>query len=151
MKLIKLVAAVMIVAFVRVASAQPTEAKDKNPGHLKMGLVNIKSLYSDTPDAKVNKANIDANLKRHQYFIDQLVAQGVEFIGFPELSVNGYHFSKTMTWLSVDGPEIRLLQKIAIEKGVYISVGIAEQDADGKRWNTQIVIDPQGRIIGRHR
>ena len=56
-----------------------------------------------------------------------------------------------MTWLSLDGPEVKSLQKKAIEKGIWISVGIAVEDADGKRWNVQIVIDPQGRIIGLHR
>ncbi len=83
--------------------------------------------------------------------LDRLAAEGVEFVGFPELSVNGYHFSKTMTWLSLEGPEVKALQQKAIDKGVYISVGLAIQDADGKRWNVQVVIDPKGRIIGLHR
>jgi predicted amidohydrolase len=123
----------------------------QTPGQLKMGLVNIKSLYSDGPDAMVNRANIDANLKRHFYFIDRLAAEGVEFIGFPELSVNGYRFSKNMTWLRLDGPEVKALQAKAVEKRVYLSVGLAIEDADGKRWNVQIVIDPQGKIVGLHR
>jgi predicted amidohydrolase len=118
---------------------------------LKMALVNIKCLTSAGPDAKANQANIQANLRRHDYFVDRLAAEGVEFIGFPELSVNGYQFSKTMTWLKLDGPEIEALRKKAIEKGVYISVGIALEDESGKRWNAQVVIDPQGRIIGVHR
>lgn len=126
-------------------------AGDKAGGRLKMALVNLKCLTSDGPDVEANKANIQANLKRHFFFIDKLAADGVEFIGFPELSINGYHFSKTMTWLRLDGPEVQALQKKALEKGVYISVGLAEQDAAGKRWNTQIVIDPTGRIIGVHR
>jgi len=124
--------------------------KDK-PGQLKMALVNIKCVYSDTPDPKTNQANIDANLKRHFYFIDKLAAEGVDFVGFPELSVNGYHLSKNMTWLKLDGPEVKALQKKALEKGIYISVGLALEDTDGKRWNVQIVIDPQGRIIGLHK
>jgi predicted amidohydrolase len=146
----KLVAtsAISMLAFILAADAQPN---GKNAGHLRMALVNIKCVYSDSADAKANHANIDANLKRHFYFIDKLAADGVEFVGFPELSVNGYHFSKNMTWLSLDGPQIKALQKKAIEKGIYISVGIAEVDADGKKWNTQIVIDPKGRIIARHR
>lgn len=142
-------APILSLAVVAVLGAQPPAAK--SAGHLKMGLVNIKSLYSDTADPKINQANLDANLKRHFYFIDKLAADGVEFIGFPELSVNGYHFSKNMTWLRLDGPEVRALQKKAIEKGVYVSVGLALEDAEGKRWNVQIVIDPQGRIIGLHR
>lgn len=147
MKLSVVLAAwILSLIFPALASAQA----DKNPGHLKMALVNIKSLYSDSADAKVNKANLDANLKRHLYFIDKLAAEGAEFIGFPELSLNGYHFSKQMTWLSLTSPEVKVLQQKAIEKSVYLSVGIAEQDADGKKWNTQIVIDPKGQIIGKH-
>lgn len=130
-----------------LAAAQGEQKADR----LRMALVNIKSLYSDGPDADVNKANIQKNLGRHFYFVDKLAAQGAEFIGFPELSVNGYHFSKNMTWLKLDGPEVKSLQKKAIERGIYISVGIAIEDADGQRWNVQIVIDPQGRIIGLHR
>jgi predicted amidohydrolase len=127
------------------------QAAGKNAGQLKMALVNLKSLYSAGPDAKSNQANIQANLQRHSYFIDRLAGEGVEFIGFPELSVNGYQFSNTMTWLSLTGPEVKSLQEKAVEKKVYISVGLAEQDSAGKRWNTQIVIDPKGQIVGQHR
>jgi predicted amidohydrolase len=119
--------------------------------HLKMALVNIKSLYSDSADAKAKQANLAANLQRHFYFIDKLADKKVDFVGFPELSVNGYRFSKNMTWLKVDGPEVKALQKKAIKKGIYISVGLAIEDSDGKHYNVQIVIDPQGRIIAVHR
>jgi N-carbamoylputrescine amidase len=143
----------ILVASIVLATAlvgAPMDAQQK-AATLKMALVNIRSVYSDMPDAKANQAAIDANLKRHFYFIDKLAADGAEFVGFPELSVNGYHLSKNMTWLKLDGPEVKALQKKAIEKGIYISVGIALEDADGKHWNVQIVIDPQGRIIGLHK
>src|SRR5947209_6154916 len=107
-------------AIAGLAAAQ-TPPADKNVGHLKVALANLKSLYSDSADADANKANIQANLKRHLYFIDQLATEGVEFVGFPELSINGYHFSSNMTWLSLTGPEVKTLQKKAVEKGVYIS------------------------------
>ena len=123
---------------------------DRNSGHLKMALVNMKCLYSDSADAAANRKNIQTNLNRHMDFIDSLAAQGVEFVGFPELSINGYHFSANMTWLSLTGPEVKALQQRALEKGLYLSAGIGEQDADGKKWNTQFVIDPKGRIIGWH-
>ena len=142
---------ILVLALVGGLNTPNLGAGEKKSGALKMGLVNMKSLFSAGPDAAVNKANIQANLKRHLYFIDKLAADGVEFVGFPELSVNGYKFSKTMVWLSLDGPEIEVLKKKAIEKGIYISVGVAIEEADGKRYNTQIVIDPMGRIIGLHR
>jgi predicted amidohydrolase len=128
----------------------PACAADANPGHLKMGLVSVKSLFSDGPDPEGNRANIQTNVKRHLYFIDRLSADGVEFIGFPELSLNGYHFGKNMTWLSITGPEVKALRDKAAAKGVYVSAGLAEEDADGKHWNTHIVIDPKGQVIARH-
>jgi predicted amidohydrolase len=128
----------------------PARPLDKNPGHLKMALVSMKCLYSDSADAAANGKNIRTNLDRHMYFIDQVEAQGVEFVGFPELSINGYHFSANMTWLSLAGPEVKALQQKAVERGLYLSAGIGEQDADGRKWNTQCVIDPKGGIIGWH-
>ncbi|HZE97941.1 MAG TPA: carbon-nitrogen hydrolase family protein [Planctomycetota bacterium] len=139
----------MILLLLAVLLAQAAPA-DGNPGHLKMALVNLKSVTSDGTDPAANAAAIQANLKRHADFIDRLASDGVEFVGFPELSVNGYHFSKTMTWLRLDGPEVQALQKKAVDKRVYVSAGIAEIDADGKTWNTQIVIDPGGKLLGSH-
>lgn len=41
------------------------KAADASAGRLKLALVNIKSVYSDGPEAKTNQANLEANLKRH--------------------------------------------------------------------------------------
>jgi len=136
---------------ISLAFAASSNAQDPKAKFLRMALVNLRCDTSAGPDAKANQAALDANLKRHFYFIDKLTGEGAEFVGFPELSLIGYKFSKTMTWLKLDGPEVKALQKKAIDQGVYISVGLALEDADGKRWNVQIVIDPQGRIIGMHK
>jgi predicted amidohydrolase len=103
-----------------------------------MALVNPKCLYSDGADATQNAAHLKANLARHLYFIDRATAEGAEFVGFPELSLNGYHFSERMTWLKLDGPEVQGLAAKAKEKKIYVSAGLAEEDASGKHWNTQI-------------
>lgn len=120
-------------------------AQDKNPGHLKMALVNMKSLF--TAD---DEANIQKNLERHLSFIDRAAAKGAEFIGFPEMSLSGYKCSKKMPFLKLDGPEVRALAKKAVEKDVYISAGMAEIDRQGKCWDTQFVIGPDGKLLGRH-
>lgn len=138
---------VLLLSWVVLAGAVPP---DENPGHLKMALVNLKSRPSDGADAEANGKAVQANLDRHLYFIDRALEQGAEFIGFPELSLNGYHFSKTMTWLSLTGPEVQTLAKKAAEKRVYLSAGMAEQDAEGKRWNTQFVLGPDGKLAGWH-
>lgn len=128
-----------------------SSAGEKDTPFLTLALVNLRCLTSAGPDAQANQEALQANLQRHLAFIDRLAAKGADFVGFPELSLNGYRFSKTMTWLKLDGPEIAVLKKKAIERKVYVSVGLALEDADGKRWNVQIVIDPQGRIIAVHR
>ena len=144
--LIALSAAGFLAAAVVPAAAQA----DKNAGTLKMALVAMKSQYSDSADAAANKKSIQGNLERHFYFIDKAVAEGAEFVGFPELSINGYHFSKDMVWLSLTGPEVQALAKKAVEKKIYIGAGIAEVDAAGKKWNTQFVIGPDGKVAGWH-
>jgi predicted amidohydrolase len=123
---------------------------DRKADRLRMALVNLKSVFSDGPDAAANQKNLKINLDRHLFFIDKAAALGAEFVGFPELSLNGYRFSKDMTWLRLDGPEVQALAKKAVEKKVYVSAGIAEQAADGKRWNTQFVLGPDGKVIGWH-
>ncbi len=117
-----------LIFLLKPAAFSETLKQDKNPGHLKVALVAMKSLYSDSQDIEINIKNIKINLERHLYFIDKAVEQGAEFIGFPELSINGYRFSKNMMWLKLNGPEISAIQRKAIEKGVYIGVGIAEED-----------------------
>lgn len=124
--------------------------ENKNPGSLRMALISMKCLYSDSGDAQANRKNVQANLDRHVYFIDQAAAHGAEFVGFPELSINGYHFSRDTTWLSLNGPEVKALAQQAARKGVYLSVGLAERDAEGKKWNTQVLIGPDGKIVGFH-
>jgi predicted amidohydrolase len=126
------------------------QSAERDPASLRMALVNLKSRFTDGPDAAANQKNLKANLDRHLYFIDRAVAQGAEFVGFPELSINGYRFSKDMTWLSLAGPEVGALAKKAIEKKIYVSAGIAEQDPAGKRWNTQFVLGPDGKVAGWH-
>lgn len=149
MKSILLLVAPVLLVGTATATA-PAAPPGKDPSGLKIALVNMKSVYSDGPDAAVNRANVQMNLKRHLYFVDKAAAQGAEFVGFPELSLNGYHFSDKMTWLSLDGPEVKALAAKAVERGVYVAAGVAEQDADAKRWNTHVVIDPAGKIVGKH-
>lgn len=137
----------LLLAVLLAVQAAP---EDKNPGHLKMALVNLKCATSASADEAANQAAIQANLKRMFAFVDKLAAEGAEFIGFPELSVNGYAFSKTMAWLSLDGPEVKALKDKAVAKGVYLSAGIAEKDKDGRTWNTQVVISPKGELLCAH-
>jgi predicted amidohydrolase len=131
-------------------TAPKEKAGDRNPGQLRMALVCMKSLATDGPDAAANQKNVQTNLDRHLYFIDRAAAQGAEFVGFPELSLNGYHFSSNMTWLSLAGPQVQALARKAVEKKLYVAAGIAEAAADGRKWNTHFVLGPDGKVVGWH-
>lgn len=142
--------ALLLAVLAAAPVSAPAPSPDQNPGRLKMALVSMKSLYSDGADAAANRAALEANLKRHMDFINRAAEEGAEFVGFPEMSVSGYHFSANTTWLALDGPEVKALAAKAAEKKVWIGAGIAERDAAGKRWNTQVVVGPDGAVAGRH-
>jgi hypothetical protein len=116
---------------------------------LRMALVSLRCRGSDLADEVEARKALDANLKRHVEFIERAAAKGAHFVGFPELSLNGYRFSPRTRWLDVDGPEVRTLAAVAKAKKLYVSAGLAEVDKAGKRWNAQIVIGPDGRVVGR--
>jgi predicted amidohydrolase len=127
-------------------------AQDAPPeGSLRMALVSLRSVASDLPDPEQARKVLQANLDRHLYFIGKAAAAKARFVGFPELSINGYRFGPHMQWLRTDGPEVRRLADAAAEKKLYVSAGLAEVDADGRKWNTQIVIGPDGKLLGRQR
>jgi predicted amidohydrolase len=120
-----------------------------NPGHLRMALINPKLRTTATPERVRNEEKPEANVGRHLLFIDRAAAAGAEFVGFPELSVNGYEFSPNLIWLRLDGPEVKRLSERARERSVYLAIGIAEKDDSGKCWNSHVLIGPDGKVIGR--
>ena len=57
-------------------------AAEPNPGHLRMGLVNLRCLTSASADAAANKAAVAKNLERHLHFIDDARTLGGHVLGF---------------------------------------------------------------------
>lgn len=118
-------------------------------GTIKMALVSMKSLNTDGADAKVNADNLKTNLDRHFYFINKAAAKGANFIGFPECSLTGYHFSENTTWLGRQSDQVRALMAKAKEKKIYIGFGYAELEKE-KKVNRQVVMGPDGLVAGWH-
>jgi nitrilase len=100
-------------------------------------------------------------------FIEEAAAHGARLIAFPEVFVAGYpYWNWIMTpiqgskWYEVlyrnsVSPEDAIMQplyRIAREKGIFVVIGINERGASyGEIYNTNLIIDDQGRLIGRHR
>jgi len=129
---------------------KPDGVKQAPAGHLRMALVNMHSRMSDLPDPEAGKTALRANVDRHHWFIDYCADRGARFVGFPEVSLQGYRFSDHTRWLGLDSEPMRELADHAARRAIYLAVGLAEEDEQGARWNTQALIGPDGRLLGRH-
>lgn len=95
-----------------------------------------------------------------------------DLIVFPELAIPGYPHGLTFGFVTgarrpagqldwkryydgsvlVDGPEVGTIAEAARRTSSWVSVGISERDAtSGTLYNSNVVIDPEGRVDAVHR
>ena len=98
-------------------------------------------------------------LGRMVALLEQAAAAGASLVVFPELAFTTF-FPR---WLlsgeelerycepSMPNPAVQPLFDRARSLGVGFSVGYAEKVADGKRFNCSILVEPDGRVLGRYR
>jgi len=53
-------------------------------------------------------------------------------------------------WISADSGAVKRIRNKAKEHGMYIIFGIHE-DEEGRRYNTNLIISPEGEIVGKYR
>jgi len=100
--------------------------------------------------------------------IREAAARGAALIAFPEVFVAGYPYWNWMmsplegsAWFrrlylsAVDlaGPEVEAIRHAVRDCGVTVVIGINERSpvSMGTVYNTNLVIGPDGRVLGRHR
>jgi N-carbamoylputrescine amidase len=99
----------------------------------------------------------DANLQHHLDLIAQARAAGAEVIGLGELFSGPYFaLGQDPLWLGLaesaeTGPSIVAMQKAAVEHAVVIVAPIYERADEHTCFNTAVVIDADGTILGRYR
>lgn len=111
----------------------------------------------------------EATVKKACELIREAASLGARFIGFPENFIPGhpvwYYFYPATSQESMDFA-VRLFKnsveipsaatdaicEVAAEAQAYVVMGLTERRADttGTLFNTQLFIDPQGCIIGKH-
>ena len=114
--------------------------------------------YSMT--AQADKAR---NLERFLSFMEESAGRGTTLLLFPELSLTGLPATLSMAWPHPESlryfhenaepvPEGKSVQAL-IEKakalGLYVCWSMTERDADGRFWNTAVMIGPEG-FIGKY-
>lgn len=100
--------------------------------------------------------------------IAEAARQGAELVVFPESYVPAFPVWAAL-WaplhnhdlfaamvansVEVPGPEIRMIASEARRRGVFVSLGISEKNplSAGCIWNTNLLIDDQGRLLNHHR
>jgi len=90
----------------------------------------------------------------------EAASRGARLVVFPELALTTFfprywmseeeaverYFEKSMP-----GPQTQVLFDAARDLGIGFHLGFAELTPDGRRFNTAILVDTNGRIVGRYR
>ncbi|MBN8964675.1 MAG: carbon-nitrogen hydrolase family protein, partial [Rhizobiales bacterium] len=109
-----------------------------------------------------------ATVAKASDLIAEAARNGAKLVVFPEVFVPGYpYWNWCMTplegsaWfrklclasIEIPGPEIDVLCEAARSAGVYVVIGINERSNHSLAtiYNTNVIISPQGVVIGRHR
>src|SRR5690554_411103 len=111
--------------------------------------------------------NVEKTIDKAVSFIKEAAQNGAKLIAFPEVFVAGYpYWNWIMTpvqgskWyeelyknsISVDDAVMQKLYKTAKEYDIHIVIGINERGQSyGEIYNTNLIIDNKGKLIGRHR
>ncbi|RJG02813.1 carbon-nitrogen hydrolase family protein [Noviherbaspirillum sedimenti] len=100
--------------------------------------------------------------------IRKAAGEGATFIAFPEVFIAGYAYWNWImsplegsAWfkrfylaaIDVPGPEVQALQRTAEACGVTVVIGVNERSpvSMGTIYNTNLIIGPDGKLLGRHR
>ena len=100
----------------------------------------------------------EANLRRIEPMIREAAAGGAQIVVTTECFLDGYAIADKSIPLEVyralgetipDGPHYRRLAALADELDVHLVAGMLEADGE-KRFNTAVLIDPDGKLIGKY-
>lgn len=100
-------------------------------------------------------SNIDANIRKTVGMIREAAKKGAQVVCLPELYNTSYFpvdENREVSKLAetIPGKSTSIMSRLAKELGIVIIVPIFEV-ASGKRYNTAVVIDANGKILGSYR
>lgn len=111
--------------------------------------------------------NVEKTIDKTISIVKEAASNGARLVAFPEVFIAGYpYWNWVMTpvqgskWyeelyrssVAVPSPEIDRICKAAKENNIHIVIGINERgDSYGEIYNTNLIIDSDGNLIGKHR
>src|SRR3954449_6126382 len=95
-------------------------------------------------------------IKRHEELARDAAADGVQIIGFQELFYGPYFGivadQKYYAYVeTIPGPTVERFQALAAELNLVIVLPIYEVENEGEYYNTAVVVDADGSILGKYR
>ncbi|MBI9076358.1 MAG: nitrilase family protein [Desulfatibacillum sp.] len=94
----------------------------------------------------------DLILEKVEGYAREAASQNADVLVFPEMALTGYSASEPLpAALARDAPEYRALSEIARYKKMTLLVGLAEADPKGRKYATQLVCLPDGRIFSHRK
>jgi len=132
---------------------------------VRAAVTQTRNAYADMPasvdDMGALEGHLDdvrnANLDHHVQLIESAAEQGVGVFCMGELFTGPYFaLTRDPLWFGLaeplHGPTFQRLGSVARERGMVLVAPIYEEDpASGKRFNTALVIDADGTLLGRYR
>jgi len=112
----------------------------------------IKSAMVQTSVCPSKNDNIEKNVN----MIKEAASLGAQIVCLQELFYTQYFASEQdPKWLalaeSIPGPTIEIMQDLAVSNGIVLVVPIMEADKPGVYYNTTVVIDADGQLLGKYR
>ncbi len=101
----------------------------------------------------------EANYRRAEPMIRQAAAAGAQIVCTTECFLDGYAIADKSIPLATyralgeeipAGPYFKRLVRLADELDIHLVAGMLEADGD-ERYNTAVLIDPQGQLAGKYR
>jgi beta-ureidopropionase len=133
---------------------------------LRVAMTETKNVYSPMPTEAGNQASLrgklddvrEANLGHHTELIAEAARAGARVLCCGELFAGPYFAcSEEPLWLdfaedALSGPTVSALSPVALEHSMILVAPIYEYCSDsGKRFNTAVVINESGEVIGKYR
>ena len=98
--------------------------------------------------------DLKSTLSKVCEWIEKAAAEGADVVLFPELILSaGYALGERYRKVAemVPGPSIEAVARKAGENKIYVIVGLAEKSANDVLYDSAVLIDRQGKILGTYR
>ncbi len=142
------------------------DARTSSGDLLRIALTQTRNAYQHMPESVADVARLAgeldairaANIDHNEALIRLAASQGSRIVGLGELFPGPYFaLDEDPMWLDAaedaeTGPSVRRMREVARELAVVIVAPIYEiESGSGHRYNTAVVIDADGAVLGKYR